>query len=147
MRSSLRCVTTGTLFVVTRWLAPSSSGQDTGLSRREQGFEPPWDHHNIGPLAQLVEQATLNRQVVGSIPTRSTIHSLNCALSKAKTTQNRLGDAKKCSPSAPSGRACFVATVHPRSTVILGHSWCSYRSDYSPSSPSHSFRLQAAGCL
>ena len=25
-----------------------------------------------GPLAQLVEQATLNRQVVGSIPTRST---------------------------------------------------------------------------
>lgn len=26
-------------------MAPSSSGQDTGLSRREQGFDSPWGHH------------------------------------------------------------------------------------------------------
>jgi hypothetical protein len=30
----------------------------------------------IGPLAQLVEQLTLNQLVVGSIPTRPTIYPL-----------------------------------------------------------------------
>ncbi len=31
-----------------------------------------WDDFCIGPLAQLVEQLTLNQLVVGSIPTRPT---------------------------------------------------------------------------
>ena len=27
-------------------MAPSSSGQDSGLSRRQQGFDSPWGHHS-----------------------------------------------------------------------------------------------------
>ena len=31
----------------------------------------------VGPIAQLAEQTTLNRQVLGSIPSRSTVHYLS----------------------------------------------------------------------
>ena len=46
-----------------RW----SSGQDGGLSRRKQEFDSPTGHQ-YAPLAQLVEQLTLNQRVPGSSP-------------------------------------------------------------------------------
>ena len=48
---------------VARW----SSGQDGGLSRRKQEFDSPTGHQ-YAPLAQLVEQLTLNQRVPGSSP-------------------------------------------------------------------------------
>ena len=54
----------------------SSVGRAPGCDPGRRGFEshrPP--HLKIGPLAQLVEQLTLNQLVVGSIPTRPTIPS------------------------------------------------------------------------
>ena len=52
----------------------SSAGRVPGCDPGCRGFEshrPP--HQSNGPLAQLVEQETLNLLVVGSIPTRPTI--------------------------------------------------------------------------
>ena len=51
----------------------SSAGRVPGCDPGCRGFEshrPP--HQSSGPLAQLVEQETLNLLVVGSIPTRPT---------------------------------------------------------------------------
>jgi hypothetical protein len=51
-------------------------------------------HGFIGPLAQLVEQLTLNQLVVGSIPTRPTISLKNkkffdAAFKKRKSSPHR----------------------------------------------------------
>ena len=48
------------------------------------------DFHNNGPLAQLVEQLTLNQRVVGSIPTRPTIILIELARKPSAITTNRV---------------------------------------------------------
>ena len=61
-------------------LARWSSGQDGGLSRRKREFDSPTGHQKKGrknrgpyaPLAQLVEQLTLNQRAQGSSPWRCT---------------------------------------------------------------------------
>ena len=45
-------------------------------SRRGERIGCSWWNRFIGPLAQLVEQLTLNQLVVGSIPTRPTIYPI-----------------------------------------------------------------------
>ena len=62
--------------ITARW----SSGQDGGLSRRKREFDSPTGHQKKGrrnrgpyaPLAQLVEQLTLNQRAQGSSPWRCT---------------------------------------------------------------------------
>jgi hypothetical protein len=44
------------------------------LVRVQVGSVVEWEGYFFGPLAQLVEQLTLNQLVVGSIPTRPTIY-------------------------------------------------------------------------
>ena len=56
----------------------SSVGRAPGCDPGRRGFESHRPPHLFlfGPLAQLVEQLTLNQLVVGSIPTRPTIPAL-----------------------------------------------------------------------
>ena len=51
----------------------SSSGQRIGLFASRLASRSPRFILSNGPVAQLAEHSTLNRQVVGSIPTGSTI--------------------------------------------------------------------------
>jgi hypothetical protein len=55
-------------------LFPSSSGKDTALSRRGQGFDSPWERH--AAVAQMAEHLICNHVVAGSIPASGSIHSL-----------------------------------------------------------------------
>ena len=53
----------------------SSVGRAQDCDSCGRGFDPHRPPHSSeGPLAQLVEQLTLNQLVVGSIPTRPTIY-------------------------------------------------------------------------
>ena len=59
----------GAVTSLRRTMARWSSGQDGGLSRRNQEFDSPTGHHFYrAPLAQLVEHLTLNLGVQGSSP-------------------------------------------------------------------------------
>ena len=68
--------------ITARW----SSGQDGGLSRRKREFDSPTGHQKKGrknrgpyaPLAQLVEQLTLNQRAQGSSPWRCTKQKPAC---------------------------------------------------------------------
>ena len=51
----------------------SSVGRAPDCDSGRRGFESHRSPHFIGPLAQLVEQGTLNPKVEGSIPSRPTI--------------------------------------------------------------------------
>jgi hypothetical protein len=66
----------------------------------------------IGPLAQLVEQLTLNQLVVGSIPTRPTIFSSTSELWSSTPLQH---------PLHPSNRRfrALAAQVRPQRSVLL----------------------------
>jgi hypothetical protein len=96
--------------------------------------------HLSGPLAQLVEQWTLNPSVVGSNPTRPTnkISGLHCRLLNPFTAEitgsritglvGRQGCAGLGLPSRLSGRSVAVVAGGSRGEV----SWCSLGSESMP---------------
>ena len=83
--------------ITARW----SSGQDGGLSRRKREFDSPTGHQKKGrrnrgpyaPLAQLVEQLTLNQRAQGSSPWKCTI--------EIKHEQGREQNLWSCALKAP----------------------------------------------
>lgn len=61
-------------------MAPSSSGQDSSLSRRSQEFESPWSHqYTCGRSSVWLEHSVWDGEVAGSSPVSRTSFNLSCS--------------------------------------------------------------------
>ena len=124
--------------ITARW----SSGQDGGLSRRKREFDSPTGHQKKGrrnrgpyaPLAQLVEQLTLNQRAQGSSPWRCT---------KQKSQSKRTGffvwrtlprlPARRCpEASAACGGCSEPERAGPRRRAMRAHACAKQRDTPQP---------------
>jgi hypothetical protein len=90
----------------------SSVGRAPGCDPGRRGFEShrPPQPFLYGPLAQLVEQLTLNQLVVGSIPTRPTIPAHGAKVAELVNALDLGSSGETLESSSLSFRTIFSST-------------------------------------
>ena len=94
----------------------SSVGRAPGCDPGRRGFESHRSPHYLnfdnlfGPLAQLVEQLTLNQLVVGSIPTRPTIPAHGAKVAELVNALDLGSSGETLESSSLSFRTIFSST-------------------------------------
>ena len=140
--------------ITARW----SSGQDGGLSRRKREFDSPTGHQKKGrrnrgpyaPLAQLVEQLTLNQRAQGSSPWRCTKQKPAClgwlfCLVHAPAPAGAAVPRRRAPPAADAASRSGLGRGAERCERMLARSSATRRNRTSPFAPLQALRFISQG--